>query len=357
MNKIGWGQLALVLVTSRVFSEATTISETNIQYGMQRYSVVILSFLLTAAAYIPLYILSKRFPEKGVIGAIGEKSPVTAKILGILLIVFILGAMAETFVGLHYYAASTVLEAAPSSLLHLIIFLVCLYALYKGLQATVRTGVLISAAFLGLLLLVLTALAPEIRLRSLYPAFADRPDTFVTELFAEFSKNTEAIIFASLFGRVRSGAGKSVITYLIISCAVLLTMTFLYNTVLGEYLTDVNFPFYTLASISDISVLQRLNGVDVIIWVMAAAVKLALFGAAVWEIITESFGGKWAGFITGGALLGAAALLSLLMASELSLLRLMLVVKNTGLPLIAAGTLIPLAALIMGLAKGKRRAK
>ena len=85
MNKIGWGQLALVLVTSRVFSEATTISETNIQYGMQRYSVVILSFLLTAAAYIPLYILSKRFPEKGVIGAIGEKSPVTAKILGILL--------------------------------------------------------------------------------------------------------------------------------------------------------------------------------------------------------------------------------------------------------------------------------
>lgn len=354
MNRIGWGQMAVILAISRIFSEATAIPETTLEYGMQRYSVIILSFAMALAAYAPIYYISCRFPEKSFISLCAEVNRPTACILAAALTVGLLSAMSETFVRLKFYASSTIFDAAPAPLLFVIITLICLYALYKGIQATARTGVITAAGFVLLLGLTAAALFAHIRTDRVYIAFSERPEVFWDEVITEFSHNSEILIFASLGGRVRSKAARAIPLYLGISCLTLLIMTFLYNTVLGEYLGSVNFPFYTLSSLSDIALFQRLNGIDAMIWVMAAAVKLSLLAISVREIFRDSFGNKKAAFCTAAGSLIASAVFAYCLVSDIGVFEMLLGVRSTGIPLLVTAVTLPLAALA-AMAVGKRK--
>lgn len=355
MRKTGWGQLALALVSARIFSEATALPDTDIIYGMQRYTVILLSFVLTAIAYIPLYLISRKYENESFIDIAVRKNRVVAAIFGIVFIISIIVAMSETSLRAYYYTTSTIFEASPSPLMFVIISAVVIYALFKGAEATVRTGVLVCAALILLLILVFIALFSEIRLNNLYLAVVDRPTTFFGEVLREFSKNSELLIYAVLCGGVREKAHRSIITYLSVSCGALLLMTFMYNTILGEYMESVNFPFYTLASISDISVFQRLNGIDTVVWTSAAIIKLSLFAIAVKTITEKCFWGRKAAYICSASAVLVSSGLSLFFAGELSAFGVILMIKETSLPLIVPGTLIPLATLIMGLNNKKRR--
>lgn len=354
MRKTGWGQLALALFSARIFSEATALPDTDIIYGMQRYSVIILSFVLTAVLYIPLYIISRK-NDGSFIDIAVSKNKAVAVIFGIVWIAAILISMSETALRAYYYTTSTIFEASPSPLMFVIISAVVIYALFKGTEATVRTGVIVSAAFILLLILVLVSLFSEIETKHLYLSVLDRPTTFFGEVLREFSKNSELLIYAVLCGGVREKAHRSIVTYLSVSCGALLLMTFMYNTILGEYMESVNFPFYTLASISDISVFQRLNGIDTIVWTSAAIIKLSLFALSVKTLIEKCFGNENAAYICATVSVLASSGLSLFFADELSAFGVILLIKETSLPLIIVGGIIPLAALIMSVVKKKRR--
>lgn len=353
MNKIGWVQFSFVLVISRIFSEATTIPSSNIVYGMQRYSVILLSFILAFLVYIPLFLIAKNNEGKCFLELTAEKSKATAIAFGIVLVIFLAYLMTETTVRLDYYATSTIFDAAPAIILLLFVAAACIYGTVKGIEAVTRTGIIISAGFFLLLLLVAVASVPLIETDHLYPAFFDRPNEFLSEVIAEFSRNSEAVIFAVLCRRVRKDSEKTVILSLSLSCGILLLMTFFYNTVLGEYLNEVNFPFYTLSSVADISVLQRLNGLDVVVWFMAAIMKLSLFAIAIREIFMIVFGNMtfslWAGILSPVI----TSVLTYFITGEPKIFKLMIGIRETGIPTLLTVGILPLAALIIG----KRRKK
>lgn len=353
MNKIGWVQFSLVLVISRIFSEATTIPSSNIVYGMQRYSVILLSFILTFILYIPLFLIAGNNEGKCFLELTKERNKPTTIVFGIVYIIFLAYLMTETTIRLDYYATSTIFDAAPALILLLFVGIACIYGTVKGIEAVTRTGIIISAGFFILLLLVAIAVIPVIETEHLYPAFLDRPGEFLSEVIAEFSRNSEAVIFAILCRRIRKDGKKTIILYLSLSCGILLLMTFLYNTVLGEYLNEVNFPFYTLSSVSDISVLQRLNGLDVVVWLMAAIIKLSLFAIAIREIFMILFGNEtlslWAGLLSPVI----TSILTYFITGEPKIFKLMINIRETGIPTMLTVGILPLAALIIG----KRRKK
>lgn len=353
MNKIGWVQFSAVLVISRIFSEATTIPSSNIVYGMQRYSVILLSFILTFIAYIPLFLIAGKNNGKCFLELAYERSKAAAIAFGIVYIIFLLYLMTETTVRLDYYATSTIFDAAPAIILLLFVVTACIYGTVKGIEAVTRTGIIISAGFFLLLFLVTIAVMPIIETEYIYPAFLDRPEEFLSEVIAEFSRNSEAVIFAVLCRRIRKDADKTIILYLSLTCGILLLMTFLYNTVLGEYLNEVNFPFYTLSSVSDISVLQRLNGLDVVIWLMAAIIKLSLFAIAIREIFMIVSGkaalSLWAGIIAPVI----TAVIAYFIIGAAELFKFMINIRETGIPTALTVGILPLTAIIMG--KRRRR--
>lgn len=346
MSKIGWGQLGIVLALSRIFSEAANFPSHDINYGMQRFTVIIASYLLLAAALIPVFVTVKQ-------GFGGEiYSTGTGKAAAILLILYLTAASVITITRLQFYASSTIFDAAPPWVLVLFVALVCLYGLFKGLAGIVRTGVIVAAVFILLLITVIIGVSKDITPRYLYPAIIDNTQAFFGEVMSEFSKNAESAIFAALFMNVRKNSARSLYISIGLSAAVMLLMTFLYNTVLGEYLNVTNFPFYMLSALSDISVLQRLDGIDVTVWVMSAVIKVSLLVISVFSLAINAFGSKKAAYALSLSSLGISAAASLFFSVNTSNFLSFAAIMETGIPFLAV--IFPLPLIILLLNKKRR---
>lgn len=343
MDKIGWGQLGIVLSLSRIFAEAANFPHDDITYGMQRFTVIILSFVLLAATLVPIMLLVKKCPNENLFSS---GSPVS-KILAVIFVFFIFTMMTSVTVQLEFYTSSTIFDASPAWLIILFTLIVCIYALFKGLPATVRTGVIAAGGFVLLLILIISGIGGSISLRNLYPALIDSPETLLSDVLREFSKNIEAVTFAALFHRVRSNAGRSLILYFCLTLPALLIMTFLYNTVLGEYLDVTSFPFYMLASLSDVSLFQRLDGIDVIVWVMAAIIRLSLLTIAVESVCMGAFRNRRSAVIIAAGTLVLSGIAALFLSHNTVDFIVLSSLTGTGAALLITAAIIPLICLVL----------
>ncbi len=344
-DKIGWGQLGIVLALSRIFSEAANFPSDDINYGMQRFTVIILSYLLLIAVLIPVFIITKR---KGSVFSLNDKWAAAVTIVYLIL------AAVSTSTRLQFYASSTIFDAAPPWLVIIFISAVCLYGIFKGLPAVLRTGVIAGAGFLVLLITVIIGISDDITLSYLYPALIDNPSSLAGDVLSEFSKNAEGVIFAALCLRVREKAVKALYVSIPVSLFAMLLMTFLYNIVLGEYLDVTNFPFYALASLSDISVLQRLDGIDAVIWIMSAVIKLSLLMLSIYTLVFTAFGNRRSALITACSSLGAAALLSLYFSVNTMDFLVFSSFMETGIPFFTVVFVIPLIMWVVKTIKEKK---
>ena len=351
MDKIGWGQLGIVLVISRIFAEAANFPSDDINYGMQRFTVIIISYLLSAILLIPVFIMARRYDK-------GEETFKNNKAFAIALSAYLILAAISTMTRLQFYAASTIFDAAPPWLLILFVSGVCLYGLLKGIAAVARTGVIVAGGFLVLLITVIIGISGDIKIEYLYPAITDNSSMLFGNILTELSKNAEAAIFAALLTTVRKDRVKSLCLYFPVSLFALLLMTFLYNTVLGEYLNNVNFPFYALSSLSDITIFQRLDGIDVIIWLMTAIIKLSLIINGIFFLIENAFGKRRTALIAAGISLAAVTISCFLFSVNTNDFLLFSSLMETGIPLTAAVFAVPSAILIVDkLKKGKGEKK
>lgn len=335
MDKIGWGQLGIVLALSRIFAEAANFPSDDINYGMQRFTVIVLSYILLGIALIPVYILTKN--DASVISC-----SISGKAGAVIMIIYLVMASVSTTTRLQFYTSSTIFDAAPPWILILFVSIVCLYGLFKGIPAVVRTGVIVAALFLFLLMAVIIGVSDHIQPDFLYAAFTDRPSTLLRDVIAEFSKNGELVIFALLCSDVRKNAFRSLYVCLPTALGVQLLMTFLYNTVLGEYLNNTSFPFYMLSALSDISLLQRLDGIDVVVWVMSAVIKISLISLAIYSACTKSFLNKKGARIVAIAALIVSGGASLYFSVNTNDFLNFATILESGIPLITAGFIIPL---------------
>lgn len=345
-DKMNAGGFAAVLVLSRLFTEATALPFENVRYGMQRFTVIILSFLLTAAAYLPLAAVLKRCGGTSPLAAVAEKSKLLSGFTGVIVSVMLLFCAAETGLRAGGYASETLFDSAPPVYFCVFTGAVLLFAVHKGTETSARAGTVVAAILGMLLLLIFIALFRDIETDRLYPALADNADTLMSEVMKEFSLNSEYLVFALLCGRTNGKRLSVIPLYLGISCGAMLFMTFLYNTVFGMLVSGLKLPFYTLSSISDIAVLHRINGIDTAVWIMAGILRTAFFTFAFRETVRTCFAGKRAAqiaaFVFAALSVGLSELFSAYPQVYIPIER----IKSTGLPLAAVMIFIPAAAFL-----------
>ncbi len=345
-HEIGYGGLAASMILSRLFTEATSLPGSNTGYGMQRFTVTASAFLLSAVVFLPLFFAARKTAGENMLSAISKRSKALSGFIGVLLSLYLLFSASETALRSHYYATSTAFDSAPSLYFYIFVGAVLIFAIYKGLEATSRTGVIVFGGLIFLMMLMLAALFMEIRPDRLYPALIDNEQTFVPQVIKEFSLNSEAIIILTLCGKVRCRSHISLPLYLGVSCLIILFMTFLYNTVFGRLTSLLDFPFYTLSSVSDITLLHRINGIDVTVWVMAAVVKLAFTAFAFRETVCGSFGSARAAKILSFLFAVISLALSGLFTVFPETFEPLSALSNSGIPLLTAALLVPAAALL-----------
>lgn len=87
IKKISYLQLAVLFAASRLFSEAMNFPLTTVQYGMQRFTVILTAYAILFVQYIPLICLSAKYPGKSAVGIIIDKNKVLGWVYAILLTV------------------------------------------------------------------------------------------------------------------------------------------------------------------------------------------------------------------------------------------------------------------------------
>ena len=342
-NKIGVGGAAVLLALSRIFTEASPLPGENIEYGMQRFTAVVLSFVAAAVTYLPLLLVLGRTGGSSPLGAVASKSKLLSGFIGVIFSVYLLFCAAETGLRSYYYTSGTVFDSAPASYFYIFVGAALLFAVKCGLEAVSRTGMIVSALFAALMLLIVFSLLREIRLERLYPALAERPERLTSDTVREFSRGAEYLVFAALCGNISGKRTRAVPVYLGVSCGAILLMTLLYNTVFGRLVSRLTFPFYTLSSISDTALLHRINGIDVTVWIMAGLLRLALFAFAFRAVVRDCFGSGKAADVAAYVFGAAALLMSGLFTAEPALYEPMKRICSSGIPLAAVAVILPAA--------------
>ena len=117
IKKISYIQLAVLFAASRLFSEAMNFPLTTVQYGMQRFTVILTAYAILFVQYIPLICLSAKYPGKSAVGIIIDKNKVLGWVYAILLTVSVLIASISSMCRMKFYASSTIFGQAPEYLL------------------------------------------------------------------------------------------------------------------------------------------------------------------------------------------------------------------------------------------------
>ena len=344
-------QLASAFIISRIFAEATSFPLQNAEYSMSRFTAIFVAMLIIGVFNIPLAIFAKLYPGENLISILLKKSKALAWIIAlyIMLLLFMISSFALS--KLEYYATSTALGDAPPLLLISVIAAISGYAIWKGAETTVRFATAVAFVFGAFLTVITLTLSKHFNTDFLYPVLVEDGGLFVQQVVNELAKDTEYVAFGILMIYVRQKAeftGVGVIFIFIFTEIIVLIETLSF----GSYLTKLNFPLFSAASLADIVMFQRLDGFDVVIWILACIVKVSIYGVCIKTVFLQLLGDK-ACKISIWVFIALAAAFALILSLSLPL------IKTVANPILVisctffGGTLIPLMILILNRKKRK----
>ncbi|MCM1298994.1 MAG: spore germination protein [Firmicutes bacterium] len=354
IKKISSYQLAVLLIASRLFSEAVNFPLKNTEYSMQRFGVIFIAYIILFIQYIPLIILSKKYSGEGPVGLLSDRSKVLAWIGGVIIAVSVLISALSALCRLRFYASSTIFGQAPPLLLIILPLLACGLALYKGIQGTARSGVIFTGVFIFFLALIGISLVEKLDFKWLYPAFIEDGESFVSQVLEQIGSNSEILYFAALMEHVEKKPQSTVFIYVPVVTVLLELMFMLEMLVLGPFLESVSFPFFTVSALSNIVLFQRLDGIDVAVWTLMCIVKISLALLSIRTVFARLISEK-AGQIAGFAGLVIVGALAGFFGGSPSFTDMITKILTCGLPMILGGIIVPTAAIIAAAKKPKKK--
>ncbi len=247
---------------------------------------------------------------------------------------------------MKFYASSTIFGQAPEYLLIILPLIACAFAVWKGIQATARSGVIFAAVFVGFLILVSISTWDMFNTKWLYPNLIDRKDTFWGEVAEQIGSNSEIIYFSVLAEHISEKSQRTVYWYVPAVMLILELMYLLEILLLGPFVGSANFPFFTVSALSNIVLFQRLDGIDVAVWTLMCIVKISLAMLCV-RTTFDRLIGKKAGIIAALACIVITAAASVAFGGSSDFVIAVTAILTCGIPMITCGALFPLIALIM----------
>lgn len=353
IKKISYIQLAVLFVASRLFSEAMSFPLANTEYGMQRFAVILTAYAILFVQYIPLILLSSKYPGESAMGLIIDRSKVMGWVYAVIMTVSVLISSVSSMCRMKFYASSTIFGQAPDSLLIILPLLACAFAVWKGIQSTARSGAIFAAVFVGFLILISVSTWDMFDFKWLYPNIIDDKDKFWPQVLEQIGSNSEIIYFSVLAEHVSEGSQRTIFWYVPVVMLILEFMHLLEVLVLGPFLSSANFPFFTVSALSNIVLFQRLDGIDVAVWTLMCIVKISLATLCV-RTAFDRLAGKKVGITASMICLVIIAAASMSFGSSSAFVIMITAVLTCGIPMIICGIIFPIAGLILAKVKSNK---
>ncbi|MGI5958356.1 MAG: GerAB/ArcD/ProY family transporter [Massiliimalia sp.] len=307
--KISGYQMVTMLFLCRMFSTLTYSPG-----GKQVEGIVILAADLTALILalilsVPLLLLMRKLPDHNFLQMCDGVSKVFGNLVRGYFLILMWMVAVNTCTHFTNFMTNAVFIHASRFLIMVTFTAACAYGVYQGLEGIARATSLILILFLASVLLILVTSIPNIDWINLKPPVDSSWKEFFPIVMEGVSKTLEFVVLLVLFPQVKGSFTRISLGYLLFGGIGFLTIGGITVLILGDYTTQQMFPFYTIASMVESDVLQRLDALHMIIWVLVSYVKLTVYLLTVTRILQDflPIPQKKLGFwiATGGTLLGA----------------------------------------------------
>lgn len=271
-------QLLMVLFLSRIFTALTftpqgdeRIAGSTVMLGQ------LLSCLLQLLLLVPAWLLYRDHPRASVLDCANTLNRPLGGILAVLYGAFFLVNAVYTAASFDFFLTTAIYPNSSSWLPLILLVGVAWYGAHVGIEPLSRVagflfvGVLLSGVFIAL------ALIPRYDLSNWVSPLYDGVEPVWRAAWGSLTRSTELaavlLLVPMVKGNLRSGVlwwqGITLVAFEAIGLGTLLA--------LGEYAGTRLFPVYTLSTIAEFSIFQRMDALHMAVWVFLAALKTGLY--------------------------------------------------------------------------------
>ena len=283
-QKIGWGQLLLLLFMCRVFTLMTFVPIAAAGNGLSlQMTAAAVSAVIQAVILIPVVML-----KKSVTAAALEKNKAAGITAAVLYLLFFLFYAAGCLIHFQNFLHARFFPASDSSLWIAVLLIVCVYCGCLGIEALGRSGVLLFWLFLAALIIMCISSAQDMDLKNI--GFGtDLSGGLFSAVMSDLARNGEICAAAFLAGHVREKLRCGVYGLIASKLVLVEFVTLLIAAVLGDFAALTDYPFLAVGTFGGTRFIQRGDALYLIVWTVTAVINTALFLRISGGLIGEVF--------------------------------------------------------------------
>ena len=290
----------LIRVTMTIALDPSAIAGENPLNTLLSYG---LAMVLGAGLAVPVWLLHR---QPGV--AFGEQARQAlgplGRVVGLFYILYFVAANALSLGAFLELLEERLHPEFPLVLILAAVVAVAAYGAWRGLETIARTGACLCVLVLAGTALLFGTAAGRFQWENLQP-LGDAPALRGAAVF--LSRTSLFAEMAVLLPYVRGRRGLGFALWSLGTTVFVAALTLLLAGCLGPYAATQDFPVYTLASLSEVASLQRLEPVFAVLW-MAGLLPQVAIGLYACRVCAASLGGKRPPWVIVPAALGMAAL-------------------------------------------------
>lgn len=290
-GKISPFQFFVMLFISRTLTTVTYIS--SYTKGILISDMLIQPFFRISIGIIimiPIYLLYKKSNDKNVLDLAKEKSTKLSKPLAAIYVLAFFYFTVVTVARLDVFAGTVVFPEIDVDYMIIFVIAFCCYGAYLGFEALGRSAVLTSVLVIPAIVFILLALTDKVDLLNLTPVFYNGVAPVVKNAVDSIGQTIEYAVIAIAIPKVSGKMTKGFFIWLFSQTLLMAVMFFFAGTVMGNFSSTQLFPFHTLASLAEFTILDRLDAVFTSVWIMCAFIKASLLIFLQAEILYKEFG-------------------------------------------------------------------
>ena len=279
------GQLVTLLTVCHIFSLLSYDRFTETANPVMYMAGTVVSYILLGISAIPmLYLLKDKdnLYNTG-ISALGK----TGYIFNIYFILVLLIVAMGHVSNFEFFVTSTIYNGVDNLVVLALIITSVVFCVLSGIQAIKRVSLFVLLFFGLSIMLTVFPLIKEIKIEN-YASY--NPDTlpqFLNIVRTEYFKNIDVLLFAYLAQGAKKV--KSFYGYLASMWGITLGAELFMYGVLGRYITEKMFPLFTLSTISEFSVFERMDAFHLGSFACVTLIRLAVYVWVISQLIKETF--------------------------------------------------------------------
>ncbi len=276
-NQISTAQVIFLLFLSRLFTSLTYYPDISrpVSGTATLYSYGI-GALVELLLFLPILVMAKRFPLRSIgmnlRAALGRFGGLAVWLYYLYLVLL----AAHTLAHFQFFMTNAVFPNGSVWIIILPMLAVSMYAAHIGIEGIARSGFLIFIGFLIAFCFIIFSSLSDVEWGNIYPIQGDAIKELTVGSYGITVRTTEPVLLAFLLPYLNDKPTKAAFGFVLLSTVILFVSGFFILTVLGSFSYSQTFPFYALATLSEVSTFQRMDALYMGIWVLVGFVKLSV---------------------------------------------------------------------------------